>query len=264
MACPVPDTPTWRASLCAGSLVDALLGEHWQAALVRKVRGPNDEELLVLFSPTSHTKKDANGELILEQEWFLRSSGKLMPQGKMFEWRPEWMEFLLELAQYPPTLEMEVEGKPSLAPPTGAAATPQWRGSLKIGDVVDCEDKEGTWCTGTIVAFGSKADVQIHFHQWDSQWDEFVPIASSRLQPVGSRCSFIPNTTPAWRLNMDVNTLVDCLDTENQWLAGVVIGVRTDEVQIHYDDFDAEWDEWIKRTSPRLAQRGTKVPVIIG
>lgn len=46
---------------------------------------------------------------------------------------------------------------------------------------------------------------------------------------------------------------VDVKDTINQWLEAQVTGLRGSQVCVHYNGWGSQWDEWLDRTSPRIA-----------
>jgi hypothetical protein len=51
---------------------------------------------------------------------------------------------------------------------------------------------------------------------------------------------------------------IDCLDTAKTWLSATVIGVRDNEIQVHYKGWDSNWDEWIDIYSDRIAPHKTQ------
>lgn len=46
---------------------------------------------------------------------------------------------------------------------------------------------------------------------------------------------------------------VDVKDTINQWLEAQVIGIRPNQVCVHYNGWGSQWDEWLDHDSPRIA-----------
>jgi hypothetical protein len=46
------------------------------------------------------------------------------------------------------------------------------------------------------------------------------------------------------------------------WRPSVIAGVRTDAVHIHYMAWEAKWDEWIAKTSDRLAAFGSRLRAV--
>ncbi|POM65362.1 Hypothetical protein PHPALM_18931, partial [Phytophthora palmivora] len=64
----------------------------------------------------------------------------------------------------------------------------------------------------------------------------------------------------AWRFELQVGQLVDALDTDNHWYEARVLDMDAVYVKVHYRGWTSKWDEWIRRTSGRLAPLHTNVP----
>ena len=66
----------------------------------------------------------------------------------------------------------------------------------------------------------------------------------------------------SWRVDLDVGDELDVLD-ENPglkfWCPARVIEIESKRVKITYLDWSSKWDEWIERSSDRLAVFGTHV-----
>lgn len=56
-----------------------------------------------------------------------------------------------------------------------------------------------------------------------------------------------------WRLSLARDDELDALDTSNRWFEARVINSRRNKVHVHYRGWASKWDEWIPRTSPRIA-----------
>ncbi|KAK1942962.1 Ubiquitin carboxyl-terminal hydrolase 4 [Phytophthora citrophthora] len=63
----------------------------------------------------------------------------------------------------------------------------------------------------------------------------------------------------AWRFTLEINQLIDANDTDKKWYESRVIDLSDTKVKVHYRGWTAKWDEWINRTSTRLAPLHTKV-----
>ncbi|CAI5710605.1 unnamed protein product [Hyaloperonospora brassicae] len=63
-----------------------------------------------------------------------------------------------------------------------------------------------------------------------------------------------------WRFALEKNQLIDALDTDHKWYESRVVDLDPVSVQVHFRGWTAKWDEWIKRTSTRIAPLHTKVP----
>ncbi|EGZ18693.1 hypothetical protein PHYSODRAFT_503684 [Phytophthora sojae] len=64
----------------------------------------------------------------------------------------------------------------------------------------------------------------------------------------------------AWRFTLEKNQLIDALDTDKKWYEARVIDLSDTQVKVHYRGWTAKWDEWLTRTSARIAPLHTKVP----
>ncbi|TYZ61098.1 hypothetical protein PybrP1_000390 [[Pythium] brassicae (nom. inval.)] len=62
-----------------------------------------------------------------------------------------------------------------------------------------------------------------------------------------------------WRYQLVVGQLVDALDSEKKWYESRVIELELTRVKVHYRGWTAKWDEWLSRSSDRLAPLHTKV-----
>ncbi|RLN55306.1 hypothetical protein BBP00_00008548 [Phytophthora kernoviae] len=62
-----------------------------------------------------------------------------------------------------------------------------------------------------------------------------------------------------WRFQLEVGELVDALDTDNVWYESRVVAVSSTLVKLHYRGWTSKWDEWVERTSTRIAPLHTKV-----
>ena len=47
--------------------------------------------------------------------------------------------------------------------------------------------------------------------------------------------------------------IIDCKDTMGDWYESVVLDVKDNQVLIHYEGWPNVWDEWIDKSSSRLA-----------
>jgi len=50
--------------------------------------------------------------------------------------------------------------------------------------------------------------------------------------------------------------IIDCQDSVKKWCLAEVKDVSERQVLVHYCDWDSKWDEWIDKTSSRLAPMG--------
>ncbi|GMF46041.1 unnamed protein product [Phytophthora fragariaefolia] len=64
----------------------------------------------------------------------------------------------------------------------------------------------------------------------------------------------------AWRFELQIGQLLDALDTDKHWYESRVVDMDAVYVRVHYRGWTSKWDEWVRRTSARLAPLHTKVP----
>ncbi|KAJ0397520.1 hypothetical protein P43SY_005646 [Pythium insidiosum] len=64
----------------------------------------------------------------------------------------------------------------------------------------------------------------------------------------------------AWRDELRTQEQLDVLDTAKDWCEAVVNAVSRHKVHIHYRGWERKWDEWIMRSSDRLAPAYSRVP----
>jgi len=60
------------------------------------------------------------------------------------------------------------------------------------------------------------------------------------------------------RASLRIDDVLDVLDTENKWVLAVILNANppahtNSKVHVHYMGWDPKWNEWILRSSPRLA-----------
>jgi hypothetical protein len=60
---------------------------------------------------------------------------------------------------------------------------------------------------------------------------------------------------------LQVDDVVDCLDTDHNWLSAEIIDVSLDAVFIHYMGWQPKYDEWIPRKSNRLLPHRTHTSI---
>ncbi|RLN49284.1 hypothetical protein BBJ29_008926 [Phytophthora kernoviae] len=65
------------------------------------------------------------------------------------------------------------------------------------------------------------------------------------------------NENSSW---LEVNELIDALDTDKKWYESRVVAISDTRVKVHYRGWTAKWDEWLPQLSPRIERLHTKVP----
>ncbi|CAI5722203.1 unnamed protein product [Hyaloperonospora brassicae] len=63
-----------------------------------------------------------------------------------------------------------------------------------------------------------------------------------------------------WRANLSKGDALDVQDTSSCWLEARLRSTKRAKVCVHYRSWESKWDEWIARTSPRLAPPYARVP----
>ncbi len=84
---------------------------------------------------------------------------------------------------------------------------------------------------------------------------EWIDRESPRLAPHWSRARAYFGQ---WRRDLKVGSRVDGLDTVHKWYTGHVMEVQGDFLHLNYDGWAAKFNEWISRTSDRLAEWRTQ------
>jgi ubiquitin C-terminal hydrolase len=93
--------------------------------------------------------------------------------------------------------------------------------------------------------------VRVSFRGGDDAVTEVISRDSLRLAPLNSRSR--SNIEP-WRLELTKDSKVDAVDTVKKWYYSTVLEVKHDQLLVHYDGWGSRYDEWLPRTSARLAE----------
>ena len=136
-----------------------------------------------------------------------------------------------------------------------AAHTGSWLKEIQVGTKLDAKDKFGRWYEGTIIAMHGNDQVRVHFDGWNSNFDELMVKSPERLAPLHLHSIKRKNKRKAQRKFRDFEDgdIIDCKDTMGDWYESVVLDVKDDQVLIHYEGWPNVWDEWIDKSSSRLA-----------
>ena len=96
----------------------------------------------------------------------------------------------------------------------GAKVDVEWKGSWYPASVLEVKDGK----------------YKIHYTGYDASWDEWIGTARMRA----------PSGAAPW-------TKGDSLMVEwkNSWYPASILEVKDGKYKIHYDGYDASWDEWI-------------------
>ncbi len=138
---------------------------------------------------------------------------------------------------------------------------------LTAGTVLDVKDIRDLWVKAVVLATNENA-VYISYLGWLSNYDEWIKKDSPRLAPSGTTEATIgryrdetsenklKRPLPAHLLPA-IGTEFDVQDTLNNWVKAVVLASNESSFYISYLGWSAQYDEWIKRDSPRLAPPGS-------
>jgi hypothetical protein len=141
---------------------------------------------------------------------------------------------LHELALYT-ELEMAfIEGQKSMFsaaqkfPRQAKLAATQGTALQRVGERVEAWS-EGKWYKAKILATQA-SQIKVHYIGWDAKWDEWLPNNYIRAyQPY----------------QYAVGTKVMVMADDEKWYPAVVQQAWQGLHFIHYDDYDATWDEWV-------------------
>jgi hypothetical protein len=135
------------------------------------------------------------------------------------------------------------------------AQTGSWLKEIQVGTKLDAKDKFGRWYEGTVIAMHGADQVRIHFDGWNSNFDELMVKSSERLAPLHLHSIKRKNKRKAQRKFRDFEDgdIIDCKDTMGDWYESAVLDIKDGQVLIHYEGWPNVWDEWIDKSSNRLA-----------
>jgi len=152
--------------------------------------------------------------------------------------------------------------------------------NLKVGDKCDCKDMTGAprWRHVTVIG-SSKDEIKVRWEGWNCSWDETIRRSSVRLQPrdsmknlsrnymqgdkAGSAAHAAKGLLERFGLGLEVGDECDCLD-KNKWRKVSIIQASKESVKVHWEGWEARWDEYIPRNSSRLQPLGTQAAAANG
>ena len=80
----------------------------------------------------------------------------------------------------------------------------------------------------------------------------------SQLNGGGPNGMGFPIQIASWRQQLDVGSKLDCLDEGCLWWTSTVPDADLRRIKVRYDGFGSRWDEWVDRSSTRIAPHMTK------
>ncbi|KAF4316902.1 hypothetical protein BBI17_008689 [Phytophthora kernoviae] len=89
--------------------------------------------------------------------------------------------------------------------------------------------------------------------------DGQVPPTPSEMIPLPLELLEENSKDENWRFQLEIGELIDALDTDNVWYESRVVAMSSTLVKLHYRGWTSKWDEWVERTSTRIAPLHTKV-----
>lgn len=119
-------------------------------------------------------------------------------------------------------------------------------GKYQMHEQVDILDEKDQWLNGEIIEISGN-QLKIRFSGYASKFDTWIVEDSPRL-------------LKQWRFGSDfqINNRIDIIDTYNMWKEARVIDKNDTQIKIHYKGYADKYDEWIHKSSPRIAEIGSK------
>lgn len=125
----------------------------------------------------------------------------------------------------------------------------------KVGDAVSVEYR-GAWYAARVLAVHEDGRLRVTYEGWDASWDEDVVPARVKKPTNDSEDSGLPGRPLGGREVLAGMTVFIAYD--GAWYEGSVLEVRDSGYLVHYDGWDASWDEVVDETRLRLRE----VPVV--
>jgi OTU domain-containing protein 5 len=115
----------------------------------------------------------------------------------------------------------------------------------EIGENIDCLDTVNHWLNAEIIGIRKNA-VRVHFNGWAPKFDEWIDNHSDRL-------------LKQWQRGMEfsLHHRLDIVDERHEWLEARIVDIRPQQILIHYYGFSKKFDEWIMKSSDRIAEVGS-------
>jgi hypothetical protein len=126
---------------------------------------------------------------------------------------------------------------------------PQKVEGVSVGDAISV-DYRGAWYAARVLALQPDGRMRIHYDGWDASWDEDVVPARVKLgAPDATADGAVPGVPVTGELAVGTSVYIEY---DGAWYGGAVLELRGELVRIHYDDWDASWDEDVSRERLRL------------
>lgn len=267
---------TWKE----GDMLDAKdTANRWLVATVVKIDPTNSTRLFVHYEGWDDKWN----------EWFTVSSPRVAPigthtssrfkfplylkDGDLLEcnWKETWC--VSKVAQVisegqPRMLIRFGECEEWVSPPFDRLA-PLGTHALKTGTMLDARKQSFEWCRAKVLTVDANR-VHINYEGGNVRWNEWIPVSSERLAPLGTHTTANVTTTTTsspstavFPFNLKEGDMVNARDTVGKWLVAKVLKVdptTPPRMFIHYEGYGDKWNEWISLPSERLSQMDKQDP----
>lgn len=123
--------------------------------------------------------------------------------------------------------------------------------ALFPGLIIDVLDSVNRWSEAEVKEVDEERKrVLVSYLHWSNKWDEWVHWNEDRLAPIHTHTYHMGGS-------LKLGQRLEVQDERGDRLEAFVIDERTDKVKVHYKDFATRYDEWIDRTSSRIAPFGS-------
>jgi OTU domain-containing protein 5 len=96
---------------------------------------------------------------------------------------------------------------------------------------------------------GDSQRVLVSYLHWSSKWDEYIHLDSERLAPIHTHTYYVGGV-------LKLGQRLEVQDERQNRLEAYVMDETVREVKVHYKDYNSRYDEWLSRSSPRIAPFG--------
>lgn len=133
---------------------------------------------------------------------------------------------------------------------------------------MDVKDTNGKWIESQVMKIDRQTNkILIHYKGWPQKFDEWL---SEHDMDRIALLHMHTRSWPPYEMKCGTGNLVDVQDTTEKWLVAQVVeespacGNRAMMVKVRYSGWDSRYDEWLNRSSYRLAPLHTfTAPVIL-
>jgi len=118
------------------------------------------------------------------------------------------------------------------------------------GNFLDCRDKYGMWLEAEVVKLRND-EVLIHYNNWDSKWDEWIPLKDKDKFAPFHRLSVHGKQT---KYRMNAKVAIWGPNGLRKWFQGVITDIKHKQVKVTYDESskNRDCDYWYHYESPDI------------